>query len=221
MSLIRFAKPFYKSTQALILKLVPVANSIGADLNKDIFLGRAASEHRVKTMDLSGYKVLSFATHGLISGDLNGLDQPALAFSTPEITAEDDDDDDGLLTMSEILGLRLNANWVIISACNTAAADGQGAEALSGLGRAFFYAGTRALLASSWPVHSAATTELMAILFEKQASNNALGRAEALQQTRIDLIDSGVFKNTKGQELFSYAHPIFWAPFIIIGDGGV
>ncbi len=198
-----------------------MASSMHADLTRDVFLGRDASEYRVKTMDLSGYKVLSFATHGLVAGDLDGLTQPALAFSNPRVTAEGDENDDGLLTMGEILCLKLNADWVVLSACNTAAADGQGAEALSGLGRAFFYAGTRAIMASSWPVHSAATTELMTILFEKQENNDKLGRAEALQQTRVDLIESGTFKNAQGKELFSYAHPIFWAPFIFIGDGGI
>jgi len=189
-------------------------------LNNDVFLGRAASEHQVKSMDLSVYQVISFATHGLVAGDLDGLTQPALAFSSPDVTAASDEDDDGLLTMGEILGLKLNADWIVLSACNTAAADGEGAEAVSGLGRAFFYAGTRAVLASSWPVQSTATTELMTVLFSKLASNDNLGRAEALQQTRVHLIDEGTYKNAEGKSLFSYAHPIFWAPFIIIGDGG-
>ena len=73
--------------------------------------------------------------------DLDGLDQPAIALSAPSVTG---DEDDGLLTMAEILDLKLNADWVVLSACNTGAAAGKGAEAISGLGRAFFYAGTRA-----------------------------------------------------------------------------
>ena len=89
-----------------------------------------------------GYQVLAFATHGLVPGDLNGLTQPALALSAPETPNARDD---GLLTMGEILGLKLDADWVVLSACNTAAGNGAGAEAISGLGRAFFYAGAKSL----------------------------------------------------------------------------
>ena len=125
-----------------------IALALGADPTRDVFTGEAASETRVKTMDLSGRKVIVFATHGLVSGDLNGLTQPALALSSPAVVGGEDD---GLLTMGEILGLKLDADWVVLSACNTASGAGAGAEAVSGLGRAFFYAGARALLASNTP----------------------------------------------------------------------
>src|SRR3546814_8473641 len=92
-----------------------------------------------------------FAPHGLVPGDLNGLAEPALALSAPAVTGASGD---GLLTMSEILGLRLNADWIVLSACNTASGDGASAEAVSGLGRAFFYAGTRAVLVTNWPVET-------------------------------------------------------------------
>ncbi len=152
----------------------------GAKIAQDVFLGSEASEQNVRTKDLSPYKVISFATHGLIPGDLNGLNQPALALSSPEVTGEKEND--GLLTMGEVLGLKLNADWVVLSACNTASGEGQGAEAVSGLGRAFFYAGSRSLLVSNWPVHSAATTELMTTLFSRQANDNTINRAEALRR---------------------------------------
>ncbi len=199
-------------------EIMAIATALGADMKRDVFLGRDASEANAKSRDLSGYKVVSFATHGLVPGDLNGLTQPALALSSPLVTG--DDNNDGLLTMGEVLGLKLNADWVVLSACNTAAGDGQGAEAISGLGRAFFYAGTRALLVSNWPVHSAATTELMTALFSIQNDNATVGRSEALRQTRTHMIDTAVYKNSDGSDAFSYAHPIFWAPFVIVGDGG-
>jgi len=123
--------------------------------------------------------------------------------------------------MGEVLGLKLNADWVVLSACNTASGEGQGAEAVSGIGRAFFYAGSRSLLVSNWPVHSAATTELMTTLFRKQANDNTVSRAEALRQARMELISSRTFKTPDGKEAYSYAHPIFWAPFTIVGDGGL
>jgi CHAT domain-containing protein len=84
-------------------------------------------------------RVLAFATHGIAPGELPGMDQPALVLSNPALTG--DTDNDGFLTMEEVLGLKLNADWVVLSACNTASADGRGSEAVSGLGRAFFYAG--------------------------------------------------------------------------------
>ena len=193
-----------------------IAHALKADPNRDIFLGEKASEDTVKSMDLSPYRVISFATHGLVPGDLNGLSQPALALSAPSVTRGKED---GLLTMGEILGLKLNADWAVLSACNTAAADGKGAEAISGLGRAFFYAGARALLVSNWPVHSGATTDLMTTLFNLQARNPGLSRAESLRRTRLHMIEKGSAR-VDGKTAFSYAHPIFWAPFTLVGDGG-
>ena len=76
-----------------------------------------------------------FATHGLAPGELNGLTQPALALSAPDIAGVKGD---GLLTMEEIFALKLNADWVVLSACNTGAATGAGAEAASGLGQRLF-----------------------------------------------------------------------------------
>ncbi len=182
----------------------------------DMFLGRAANERQVKTMTLSDRKVVMFATHGLVPGDLNGLTQPALALSAPEVANAEGD---GLLTMDEILGLRLDADWVVLSACNTAAGDGAGAEAASGLGRAFFYAGTRAVLLTNWPVETTSAWVLTTDLFGRQAANAALPRTQAMRQAMLALIDGdGMVED--GKTVFSYAHPIFWAPFTVVGDGG-
>ncbi len=197
-------------------ELVTVARALDADLVRDLYLGRSASEQSVKTVDLSNYTIVSFATHGLVPGDLNGLSEPALALSSPLLTGSNED---GLLTMSEILGLRLEADLVVLSACNTAAADNKGAEAVSGLGRAFFYAGTKALLVSNWAVHSGATSGLMAQMFTRLARETSLSRSEALRQAKLFQISQDGFK-IGDQIAFSYAHPIFWAPFTIVGDGG-
>ncbi len=195
-----------------------IALALNADLTRDVFLGQNASEDVIKTMDLSGYKVLAFATHGLIPGELDGLTQPALALSAPNITGGDGD---GLLTMDEILGLRLDADWVVLSACNTGSGQGAGAEAVSGLGRAFFYAGTRALLVSNWPVETTSAKKLTTDLFARQAADAGLSRAEALRQTMIALMDGdGYVDAESGKAIFAYSHPIFWAPFSLIGDGG-
>jgi CHAT domain-containing protein len=193
-----------------------IAVSLGADPSQDVFTGLGASETLIKEMDLSTTRILVFATHGLVSGDLDGLNQPALAFSSPDIVGGDDD---GLLTMGEILGLRLNTDWVVLSACNTAAGDGVGAESVSGLGRAFFYAGTKALLVSNWPVETASTTALTTTLFQLQVDDPSLSRAESLRQAMLTLID-GNGRVIDGETQYSYAHPLFWAPFTIIGEGG-
>ena len=194
------------------------AIALNADLTTDVFLGADANEQTVKTIDLSGYKVIAFATHGLVPGDLNGLAQPALALTAPEVAGVEGD---GLLTMGEILGLKLDADWVVLSACNTGSGEGAGAEAVSGLGRAFFYAGTRALLVSNWPVETTSAKALTTDLFRRQAENPALSRAQALRQAMLALIDGpGAIDAKTGKAVFSYAHPIFWAPFSLIGDGG-
>jgi CHAT domain-containing protein/Flp pilus assembly protein TadD len=196
-----------------------IAVALNADLTQDVFLGSQANEDSVKSHDLSGYKVLAFATHGLVPGDLNGLMQPALALSAPGVAGVEGD---GLLTMGEILGLKLDADWVVLSACNTGSGAGAGAEAVSGLGQAFFYAGTRALLVSNWPVETTSAKALTTDLFRRQAKDAKLSRAEALQRAMLALIDDGGYVDPKSKKVvFSYAHPIFWAPFTLIGDGGV
>jgi CHAT domain-containing protein/tetratricopeptide (TPR) repeat protein len=198
-------------------ELQSIAKALNADPVTAVFTGNAANEGRVKSMNLSETKVIAFATHGLVPGDLNGLTQPALALSAPKSA---DDKEDGLLTMGEILGLKLNADWIVLSACNTASGDGAGAEAASGLGRAFFYAGARALLVSNWPVETSSAKELTTELFRSQAAESNLTRAEALRRSMVAMIDRGGFLNSEGKIVFSYAHPIFWAPFSLIGDGG-
>ena len=153
--------------------------------------------------DLARYRVVAFATHGLIPGDLDGLAEPALALSAPRPGA---DDGDGLLTMSEILGLRLDADWVVLSACNTGAGAGAGAEAVTGLGRAFFYAWARALLASNWPVETTSARLLTTEVFRRQAASPGTSRAEALRQAMIALIDGpGFVEPANGRIRFSYA----------------
>ncbi len=195
-----------------------VAVALNADPVKDVFTGRDANERRVRTMDLADRRVVMFATHGLVPGDLNGLTQPALALSAPNVA---DIDGDGLLTLDEVLALRLNADWVVLSACNTAAGDGAGAEAVSGLGRAFFYAGTRAILVSNWPVETTSARLLTSDLFHRQAQSPALTRAQALRQAETALIDGpGFIDPASKATVFAYAHPIFWAPFSLVGDGG-
>jgi CHAT domain-containing protein len=197
-------------------EILAMANAMGADLERDVFLGRAANKHTVKTVPLARYRVVAFATHGLVPGDLDGLTQPALALTAPSVA---NIEGDGLLTMEEILSLRLDADWVVLSACNTANGAGTGSEAISGLGRAFFYAGARALLVTHWPVETRAARTLTTELFRRLTTQSGLTRAGALRATMNWMIDEGtvVDPETK-QVIFSFGHPIFWAAFALIGD---
>lgn len=199
-------------------ELKAIALTLQSDPGKVLHLGKEANTRKVKTVDLSIYKVVAFATHGLVPGELDGLYQPALALSAPEVAGVDGD---GLLTMEDILGLKLDADWVVLSACNTGAGTGSGAgaEAASGLGRAFFYAGSRAILVTNWSVHSASARDLVTDIFRRQAENDALSRSEALRASSMAMLDGAGFQ-IGGKTIFTYAHPIFWAPYSIIGDGG-
>jgi CHAT domain-containing protein len=110
---------------------------------------------------------------------------------------------------------------VVLSACNTGSSEGGGTEALTGLGRAFFYAGTRSILASMWPVETTSAKKLVSDIFRHQQSDKTLSRAGALRKSMIGLIDDAtLIDEATGKIIASYAHPLFWAPFVIVGDPG-
>jgi CHAT domain-containing protein len=134
-------------------ELCDVAGALAAS-PVSVFLGARATESTLKSLSAAGtlktWRVLHFATHGLVAGETKSFSvnraEPALLLTPPDKASEEDD---GLLTASEVARLEMDADWVILSACNTAASDGApGAEALSGLASAFIYAGARSLLVS-------------------------------------------------------------------------
>jgi len=195
-----------------------IASVLGANDTEDVFLRLRATEANVRKADLANRRIIMFATHGLIPGELDGLRQPALAMTSPALTG---DPDDGLLKLNEVLKLRLNADWVVLSACNTASGDGRGAEAISGLGRAFFYAGTRALLVTHWSVETRSARRLTTDLFRRIAARPDLNRAEALRAAMLEVLDGpGFVDPLSRREVYTYAHPIFWAAFALVGDSG-
>jgi CHAT domain-containing protein/tetratricopeptide (TPR) repeat protein len=193
-------------------ELCGIAANAGAG-DSDLALGSKASEKVVRDLSASGalrnYRTLHFATHGLIAGDVPGLTEAALVLTPPDAAAPDND---GLLTASEVATLRLDADLVILSACNTAAGDTLGAEALSGLSRAFFHAGARSLLVSHWPVQSMAAVKLTTRAMSEMRRTPGVGRAEAMRRSMAALVAEG---SEPGN-----AHPQVWAPFVIVGDGG-
>ena len=188
-------------------ELTQIAQTLGASPESSVILGTAATKPRVTSTDLSQYRVLAFATHGLLPGELRCQAEPALALTPP---ATQSPADNGLLDASDIAQFRLDADWVVLSACNTAGPDGSlGGESLSGLARAFFYAGARTLLVSHWAVASRPTVALTTGLFAQAAQTPTIGRAEALRRSQLTLADTAVT-----------SHPVFWAPFVLVGDGG-
>jgi len=135
--------------------------------------------------------------------------------------------DDGLLQATEISELKLNADWVVLSACNTASSDGVGAEALSGLARAFLYAGARSLVVSYWDVADEATATLMSSLFVIASENRNLSHGEAMQQAMLKLLNAkpiepsiqrGLAPTGPDAKIRDEAHPRYWAPFVVVGE---
>ena len=114
-----------------------------------------------------------------------------------------------VIGLDDILSFRLGAEWVVLSACNTASADGRSEEALSGLARAFLYAGARSLLVTHWAVETESARQLTTATFEHQAAQPQAARAESLRQAMLRLMAQP-----------RYAHPAYWAPFALVGEGG-
>jgi CHAT domain-containing protein len=191
-------------------ELRAVAKQLEAEPD-DIKLGQAATVTDVKHQRLGNYRVVYFATHALVAGDVEKFAkvkaEPALVLSIPD---KPSDEDDGLLRASDVALLKMNADFVVLSACNTAAGDKPGAEALSGLARAFFYAGAKSLIVSHWEVDSDSTVALMTGLFDALKANPHLSHAEAQRLAILRMI-----QDPPNPE---WAQPRFWAPFVVVGE---
>lgn len=175
---------------------------------RDLYVGPRMTETALKKLPLGKYRILHFATHGLLADqvrNLGGISEPALVLTPPAIPTQDDD---GLLTASEIAQLRVNADLVILSACNTAGANMLETDALSGLARAFFYAGARTLMVSHWAVDSGTTVGLISRAIALVSENKGMGPADAMRFSILVMIDNP-----------SLAHPSKWAPFVVVGEG--
>jgi CHAT domain-containing protein len=192
-------------------ELRAIAVALRADQAVDLKLGAAATRESVLAASESGMlarkRVVAFATHGLMAGDLPRLAQPALALAA---TGEEGKNPLApLLTLDDVMSLKLNADWVILSACNTAASDGSAAEALSGLARGFFYAGARSVLATHWAVESESAKLLTTATFAHYTDHPKARKSESLRQAMLSVMAMPGFE-----------HPAYWAPYALVGDGG-
>lgn len=185
-------------------ELRAVAAALGADPARDLVLGAAATRAAVLGTDMSDRRVVAFATHALMPGELPGVSKPALAMAVAG-----DDRESPLLELDDVLGLRLNAQWVLLSACNTAAGEA-GGGAMSGLVRGFFFAGARSVLATHWAVESASAAVLSSTAVSVQSQGGA-SRVEGLRRAQLAMADGA---SGDGR----WRHPFYWAPFALFGD---
>lgn len=198
-------------------ELEGLARALGAS-EANLITGVQATEARVKSdRRLASVDMISFATHGLLPGNLDGLSEPGLVLTPP---AKASDGDDGLLLASEVARLELKARQVLLSACNTASASGApGSDSLSTLARAFLVAGAETVIASRWSVLDDATAALVTTMATRQAANPALTPAGALREAMIavrsgHMVDGAAVPGWRE----SWKHPRAWGPFILVAS---
>jgi CHAT domain-containing protein len=182
---------------------------VAGEANATLWLGPEANERRFVGDELRGFGTIALATHGFLPGEVRNVPEPALMLALDPASR---DRFDGILTSREIAGLALAADLVVLSACNTASADGRPrAETFTGLTQAFFTAGTRSMMVSHWPVMSGAAVQLSVGTLERWRGRTlplATSLQQAMQAARKDGAASAV-----------ESHPSYWGPFVIVGDG--
>lgn len=179
----------------------------------DALLGPAFTVPGVKRAPLKDVRILHFATHALLPAELRCQAEPAIVTSAP---AGSLDANGSLLTASAILDLDLDADTVILSACNSGGPGGTTAgESLSGLARSFFYAGARSLLVTHWSVNDQIAAYLVADSLRRLNDAPSLGITGAMRAAQLGMLDEA------GKAFVAeIAHPFYWAPFAVIGEGG-
>jgi CHAT domain-containing protein len=169
----------------------------------DVWTGKGATESEVRQASASGklaqYRYVHFATHGILG------EQPALVLSLVGNDGERDEIgvNDGFLRLGEVANLRLNADLVVLSACRTGQGRLHNGEGVSGLARAFMYAGTRGVLCSLWAVDDRETSNLMVAVYGQLKADKSA--PDALRAAQLEMIKAG-------------KPPLYWAPFILIGE---
>jgi CHAT domain-containing protein len=170
------------------------------NLKAKVLLHNNANEKFIKSGELAKYKVLHFATHGFVNSERPELSGLLLAQDTTS-------GEDGVLYSGEIYNLKLNADLVVLSACETGLGKIQKGEGIIGLTRALLFAGAKNIIVSLWQVADESTSELMVDFYKNSlVSKGQISYSEALRNAKLKMISEG-----------KYAHPLFWSPFILIG----
>ncbi|WP_211623270.1 CHAT domain-containing protein [Paraburkholderia domus] len=182
-----------------------IATALGAP-QSSIVSGTQATRSSVLKADLSTERVVLFATHGVIPGEPPEWHKSGLA-----LAYEGNGLQDSILTADDIVTLRLNADWVVLSACNTGLASGNAGDAVSELSRAFFAAGARTMLVTQWAVESRSAADVTTTVFKTLSADPSLSKAEALAQTERDMLN--------GKDGALYRHPYYWGAYVLDGDG--
>jgi tetratricopeptide (TPR) repeat protein len=179
------------------------------DPTQPLQLRQAAARSRVLAFNqadqLRQYRYLVFACHGILPGEVDQVTQPALVLSNPDPQTQAP----GFLTMADVFGLRLHADLVTLSACNSGGGQAQKGEGVIGLTRAFMYAGTASIAVTLWSVESGSATALNTGFYRQLQSGR--GRAAALRESKLRLL--------RGEAGELYKHPFFWAPLVVFGEG--
>jgi CHAT domain-containing protein/Tfp pilus assembly protein PilF len=165
-----------------------------------VYLGGDATETRLKSAGLERYRYVHLATHGVVDEEHPGLSRLLLRRQTGSA-------EDGVLYLGEVYNLRLNADLVVLSACDTGRGRIARGEGIIGLTRGFLYAGAKSLLVSLWPVSDAATADLVADFYEELLAGRP--RVEALRQAKL---------RTMGRNP-EYAKPYYWSCLVLVGQG--
>ena len=183
-----------------------MAESLGPS---KLLLAEEASEKVIKNIDLTSARYITFATHAVVAGEFGNFFEPALVLSPPTSASIEDD---GMLTASEISALELNADLVILSACNTASTSGKsGAAGLSGLASSFFQAGARQLIVSHWTIDSRSSLLILPDFISELQNSDSIRPSEALRRSMVTAA------NIKHHNV-DFSHPAYWAPFSLIGS---
>jgi CHAT domain-containing protein len=187
-----------------------VAQTMGVGAEDEI-LGRNFNKVTLAGIDLSQFRILHFATHALLPTDLKCRQSPTMLASLPPGSTNLADI---FFDTGDILKLKLNADLVVLSACNTSSQGEIGSgESLSGLAQAFFISGARGLLVSHWLAADQSTVALMKTLYTQFATRR-IDTANALRIAQTDMI------SRSGKDLpILFSHPLFWAVFTAVGDG--
>jgi tetratricopeptide (TPR) repeat protein len=171
---------------------------------ESIITGEDATKARLFSLNdshrLATYRYLLFATHAVLTHEVKGVDQPALVFAHP--------DRGGFVTMADVFGLTLDANFVALSACNTGKGAGNPGEGIGGLTRAFIYAGTPAISVTLWRVDDKAAPQITPVFFA--AMSAGASPADALRRAKLKMLHSSQAR---------FRHPYAWSPSVIYGDG--